>query len=70
MPRIRLALALGGSVDVWAGRVRRAPKIFIAAGLEWLWRLIRQPSRIGRMMKLPKFYLGMKRYKKAIGNRQ
>ena len=63
---IKLALALGGSVDVWAERVRRAPKPFIKLGLEWLWRLIRQPSRLGRMMKLPKFYLGMKKYKKQI----
>ena len=64
LENVKLALALGGSVDVWAGRVRRAPKLFIKLGVEWLWRLIRQPSRLGRMMKLPKFYLGMKRYKK------
>ena len=63
---VKLALALGGSVDVWAERVRRAPKIFINCGLEWLWRLLRQPSRIGRMMKLPKFYLGIKKYKKQL----
>lgn len=61
---IRLAAALGGSADVWAGNVRRAPKLFRKLGLEWFWRLIRQPSRIGRAMKLPKFYLGMKKYKK------
>ena len=64
LENVKLALALGGSVDVWAGRVRRAPKLFIKLGVEWLWRLIRQPSRLGRMMKLPKFYLGMKKYKK------
>ena len=66
LQNIKLALALGGSVDVWAGRVRRAPKLFIKLGVEWLWRLLRQPSRLGRMMKLPKFYLGMKRYKKQL----
>ncbi len=66
----KLALALGGSVDVWAGRVRRAPKLFIKLGVEWLWRLIRQPSRLGRMMKLPKFYLGMKKYKKQLNKKQ
>ncbi len=63
---VKLALALGGSVDVWAGNTRRAPKIFIKTGCEWLWRLIKQPSRIGRMMKLPKFYLGMKKYKRKL----
>lgn len=66
LPNVVLALALGGSVDVWAGHVKRAPKLFIALGLEWLWRLIRQPSRIGRMAALPKFYLGTKRFKKQL----
>jgi len=69
LEHVTLALALGGSVDVYADRVRRAPKIFIKTGCEWLWRLIRQPSRIGRMMKLPKFYLGTKKYKKQQKNR-
>lgn len=66
LEHVTLALALGGSVDVYADRVRRAPKVFIKTGCEWLWRLIRQPSRIGRMMKLPKFYLGTKKYKKQL----
>lgn len=44
---------LGGSIDVLAGNVQRAPKIFISLGLEWFYRLLQQPSRIGRMMKLP-----------------
>ena len=66
LENVRLAIALGGSADVWAGNVRRAPKLFRKLGLEWFWRLIRQPSRIGRTMKLPKFYLGMKKYKRQI----
>ena len=66
LPRIRVFLALGGSVDVWAGNVKRAPKVFLKTGTEWLWRLIKEPSRIGRMMKLPKFYLGTKKYKKQM----
>ena len=63
---VKVFLALGGSVDVWAGNVKRAPKLFLKTGTEWLWRLIRQPSRIGRMMKLPKFYIGTRKYKKQI----
>ena len=51
----KLAIGLGGSLDVFAGEAKRAPKIFINLGLEWLWRLIKQPSRLGRMMRLPKF---------------
>jgi len=56
-------LALGGSLDAYSGNVRRAPKIFIKLGLEWFYRLLCQPQRIGRMMKLPKFYFGTWLYK-------
>ncbi len=55
---VRVMAGLGGSLDVYAGNVKRAPKIFIKLGLEWLYRLMKEPSRIGRMMKLPKFILG------------
>ena len=59
----KLILALGGSLDVYAGETKRAPELFIKCGLEWLWRLLCEPSRIGRMMKLPKFYFGTILYK-------
>ena len=52
-----LFCGLGGSLDVFAGVAKRAPDIFIKLGLEWFYRLLKQPSRIGRMMKLPKFLL-------------
>ncbi len=58
-----LFLALGGSLDGYSGNVKRAPKIFIRLGLEWFYRLICEPSRIGRMMKLPRFYFGTWKYK-------
>ena len=51
-------LALGGSLDSYSGNVKRAPEFFCRHGLEWFYRLMCQPSRIGRMMKLPKFYFG------------
>lgn len=51
----RLLIGLGGSLDVFAGRVERAPERFQKLGLEWLYRLIKQPSRAGRMAKLPLF---------------
>lgn len=54
----RMCMCLGGSLDVYAGAVKRAPKIFIKLSLEWLYRLLKEPKRIGRMMKLPKFLLG------------
>lgn len=52
---VGLMAGLGGSLDVFAGTVKRAPKFFQKLGLEWFYRLIKEPSRIGRMMKLPKF---------------
>ena len=63
----RLLVGLGGCLDVFSGEVRRAPEIFQKLGLEWLHRLIKNPSRIGRMMKLPLFLFhvaGEKRMRK------
>lgn len=65
---VRLCLALGGSLDVYAGTVKRAPKIFIKLGLEWFYRLLCQPSRIGRMMALPRFLIGT--YKEKAKNKK
>lgn len=63
LPDVQILLGLGGSLDVYAGVAKRAPKIFIRLGLEWLYRLLREPRRIGRMMRLPQFYFGTWRYK-------
>ena len=46
LPAVRLLLGLGGSFDVWAGQVRRAPRAFQRLGLEWLWRSAQRPSRL------------------------
>lgn len=51
----RLLAGLGGSLDVFAGQVKRAPEGWQKLGLEWLYRLLKQPSRFGRMAKLPLF---------------
>lgn len=63
LPGVNLLLGLGGSLDVYSGRVKRAPAIFVRLGLEWLYRLLKEPKRIGRMMNLPKFYFGTWKYK-------
>ena len=63
LPVVNLLLGLGGSLDVYSGRVKRAPAIFVRLGLEWLYRLLKEPKRIGRMMNLPKFYFGTWQYK-------
>lgn len=54
-----LMLGIGGSMDVFAGDVKRAPEAWCKAGLEWLYRLLSQPSRIKRMIKLPVFLLSV-----------
>lgn len=46
---------LGGSFDVYTGHVKRAPKWWVNHHLEWLYRLIHQPSRIKRQVKLVRF---------------
>jgi N-acetylglucosaminyldiphosphoundecaprenol N-acetyl-beta-D-mannosaminyltransferase len=54
---VRLFMALGGSLDVWAGNVRRAPRLFRACGLEWLWRAAKEPHRIKELLSLPVFLI-------------
>lgn len=54
---VRGAIGVGGSLDVWAGNLKRAPEFYRKHGLEWLYRFIQQPSRIGRMAALPVFML-------------
>ena len=54
---VGLMIGAGGSMDVFAGTVERAPERWQKAGLEWLYRLLKEPKRIGRMMVLPKFLL-------------
>ncbi len=48
-------MGVGGSFDVWAGAVPRAPVFFQSLGLEWLFRLLRQPARLFRQRKLVVF---------------
>lgn len=53
----KVCMGIGGSLDVFAGTVKRAPEGFQKLGLEWLYRLLKQPSRFIRMLALPKFGL-------------
>jgi len=51
-------VGVGGSFDVWAKKVKRAPLFFRKIGLEWFFRLISQPSRFSRMFPvLPLFFI-------------
>lgn len=53
----KILMGIGGSFDVLAGKMERAPKWMQDASLEWAFRLYKQPSRFLRMMALPKFVL-------------
>lgn len=54
---VKICIGVGGSFDVMAGNVKRAPKFFQEHGLEWFYRLCKQPQRIIRMIDLPLFIL-------------
>ena len=81
LPSVRLAVGLGGSLDVWAGKVRRAPLLLQRLGLEWLWRMASQPRRLRQIPDLLRFAMrrrggrkvadlrsrGQSRAKKVVG---
>lgn len=52
---VGLMAGLGGSLDSFAGTVKRAPKWMIRLNLEWFYRLLKEPWRFKRMLRLPKF---------------
>jgi len=62
----KILMGVGGSFDVLSGKVPRAPKFFQKIGMEWLFRLLRQPKRIWRQRVLLKFAL-LVLYKKIRG---
>lgn len=54
---VKLSMGLGGALDVWSGRRRRAPRLIQQAGLEWLWRVMLEPKRAKIFIDAPKFLL-------------
>lgn len=59
---------LGGSFDVYTGRVRRAPEWWVGHNVEWLYRLMHQPSRLKRQLKLAKFAWWILRERQATNS--
>ncbi|HEV2250465.1 MAG TPA: WecB/TagA/CpsF family glycosyltransferase [Candidatus Limnocylindria bacterium] len=57
LPSVRIAVGVGGSLDYLAGAAKAPPGVVHAIGLEWLWRLIREPRRWRRQRVLPMFVL-------------
>ncbi|WP_243109388.1 WecB/TagA/CpsF family glycosyltransferase [Anaerophilus nitritogenes] len=54
---VKVTMGVGGSVDIWAGTAKRAPKVYQNLGLEWFYRLMKEPWRYKRMLVLPKFII-------------
>lgn len=51
----RVAIGVGGSLDVWSGTLKRAPQFYIDHGLEWFYRIAQEPKRITRIASIPVF---------------
>ena len=70
LPSVKIAVGVGGALDYIAGfnsmgqRVRRAPCFMRKVGLEWLYRLFRQPSRFGRIWKATVVFISLYIYNK------
>lgn len=64
---VKLMAGLGGSLDSFAGTVKRAPRWMIKLSLEWFYRLLKEPWRFKRMLRLPKFLWAvvLRRFKKG-----
>lgn len=61
--KIGVMMGLGGTLDVLAQTVKRAPKWMINMRLEWLYRIVKEPKRISRVAQLPKFLMSIKKEK-------
>ncbi|NLM94161.1 MAG: WecB/TagA/CpsF family glycosyltransferase [Firmicutes bacterium] len=66
---VPVGIGVGGSFDVLAGKVQRAPRWMQARGLEWLYRLLREPWRYRRMLFIPRFAAAVLR-EKYTGRRE
>lgn len=62
----KVIIGNGGTMDILSGNAKRAPETFQRLGLEWLYRLMKEPSRIKRQMALPKFLLSVLFNREAV----
>lgn len=63
-----LLMGVGGSFDVLSGKSKRSPQLFIRLNVEWLYRLIKEPTRFKRMLVLPRFLREVKQEKQLRNN--
>ena len=57
LPTVRVFMGLGGALDVWSGRLCRAPRGLRRLGLEWAWRMLLEPRRLGGLLPISAFLL-------------
>lgn len=57
IPSLRIGMGVGGALDYLSGAIGRAPLFFRSIGLEWLWRLFREPKRLRRIWKATAVFL-------------
>ncbi|MBM7560219.1 WecB/TagA/CpsF family glycosyltransferase [Marinitoga litoralis] len=62
---VKMAMGVGGSIDVISGKISRAPKLFQIFGLEWLYRMLREPKRFKKFPDLMNFYFKVYRSKET-----
>jgi len=58
-------IGVGGSFDVFSGTKKRAPKVIQKLNLEWFYRLVKEPTRFGRMLAIPKYMRMINKEKKS-----
>ena len=66
MPSVKIAMGVGGAIDYISGNVSRAPLFLRKIGLEWLWRLMRQPTRWKRILNATFKFLFIAVFSKKI----
>ncbi len=67
IPSVKIGIGIGGALDFLTGKVKRAPKLMRYCGLEWLWRLIKQPKRYKRICRAIFLFMSKFFYWKFIG---
>jgi N-acetylglucosaminyldiphosphoundecaprenol N-acetyl-beta-D-mannosaminyltransferase len=66
LQKVRVAIGVGGALDFISGEMPRAPEWMQRSGLEWLYRLLRQPTRLRRMLRLPRFAVAVLRQRRSM----
>lgn len=56
LKNVKVIVCLGGSIDIYSGKAKRAPNFYRKLHLEWLYRTIKEPRRIKRIMVIPKYF--------------